>query len=270
MERLFLPCISALAALFSESTMRPCLFALVLLVLAIPTARAAEADTAFQDPESILQALRSTDQAQCQAALAAIPKLPGYPKAAQDLLPALLWMAHGDDPELAAAARSQAHSLGWPKTYDLECVHRLAMREDSVFRMMALDMLVRLAWRDPEAMTLLLEVSRTHARGTGVMIRAFASSLREVECPMEADMDDWNARMVPFRQRMINALHDGGSKMRPMAEALQRCPGVDPEVAAEAQALLESSVQPESAAVPERAPSTPLPIPGMGLGIGTR
>ncbi len=120
-------------------------------------------DPRFQDPESVLQALRDPDKALCQAALAAIPGLPGYPQSAQDLLPALLWMAHGDDADLAAAAKAQARSLGWPKAYNLEGVHRLAVREDNVFRMMALDMLVRLAWRDPEAMTLLLEVSRTHA-----------------------------------------------------------------------------------------------------------
>jgi hypothetical protein len=250
--------------------MRTFIVALVLLALAAPPVRAADPGPVFKDPESILQALRTSDKAQGQAALAAIPALPGYPQAAQDLLPALLWMAHGDDPDLSAAARAQAHALGWPKTYDLECVHRLAIREDNVFRMMALDMLVRLAWRDPEAMTLLLEVSRNHARGTGVMIRAFASSLREVECPIQPQMDDWNARMVPFRQRMLNALHDGGAKMRPMAEALVRCGNSDPEVVAEAQALLDSTTQPESAAVPERAPSTPVPIPGMGLGIGTR
>jgi hypothetical protein len=250
----------------SESLMRTVLAALVLLALAAPPVHATGPDTRFKDPESILQALRSPDKDQAQAALAAIPAVPGYPQAAQDLLPALLWMAHGDDPDLAPAAQAQARSLGWPKTYDLECVHRLAMREDNVFRMMALDMLVRLAWRDPEAMTLLLEVSRNHARGTGVMIRAFASSLREVECPDGPQMDRWNSRMVPFRQRMLNALHDGGVKMRPMAEALVRCANSDPEVAAEAQALLDSTTQTAGAAEPEKGPPTPAPLSGMGLG----
>jgi len=253
-----------------ERTMRTLFLALGLAALAALPARAADADPGFKDPETILLALRSADKGQSQAALAAIPKLPGYPQAAQDLLPALLWMAHGDDPDLAGPAQAQAQALGWPKTYDLECVHRLAKREDNVFRMMALDMLVRLAWRDPEAMTLLLEVSRTHAQGTGVMIRAFASSLRETECPSQAEMDDWNTRLAPFRQRMLNALHDGGRTMRPAAEALVRCANADPVVVAEAQALLDSTTQPESAAVPEKEPPTPVPIPGMGLGIGTK
>ncbi|HXB97979.1 MAG TPA: hypothetical protein VNZ54_07995 [bacterium] len=252
--------------------MRPFFLALVLAALAAPCARAADPGSGLKDPESILQALRSTDTAQCQTALVAIAALPGYPQSAQDLLPALLWMAHGDDPDLVAAAKLQAQALGWPKTYNLEAVHRLAVREDNVFRMMALDMLVRLAWRDPEAMALLLEVNRTHAHGTGVMIRAFASSLREVECPTDPEMDDWNTRMVPFRQRMLNALHDGGAKMRPMAEALLRCAQVDPEVAAEAQALLDSTAAAElGQPAPSPAPSpVPLAVPGLRLGVGGR
>jgi hypothetical protein len=117
----------------------------------------------------------------------------------------------------------------------------MAAREDALYKMMALSMLSKLAWDDPGAMTILLEVNRNHSHGTGTMIRAFASLVRERSCGSQLEMDAWNSRAVHLRERMINALHEGGPKMRPIAEALLTCPLLDPMIAAEAQAVLDST-----------------------------
>lgn len=214
----------------------------------------AEADELPAPPgtDTLLADLRSADKAVAQQALASIPGLAGYPRAAQDLLPALLWMADNDDPDLAAAARSQAAALGWPKTYCLYCVRRLAVRQDGVYKLMGLTLLAKLAWEDPAAMMVLLEINRNHVRGNGSMIRAFAAVVKARPCRSDLEMQDWNNRAVRWRPRMVNALHNGGSRMRPIAEALLSCNKVDPILAVEAQAVLDAAPVPTVGPDPTR------------------
>jgi hypothetical protein len=169
-----------------------------------------------------------------------------------DVLPALLWMAEGQDEELAAAAKAQATALGWPGSYCLPCVRKLARREDSIYRMMAIAFLNRLAWSDPGAMTILLEVNRDHARGQGPAIRAYAQALARRYCGSDLEMTDWNKRAVPLRPRMLNALAGGGLRMRPMALALLTCKKVDPMILDAAQAVVDATANAPATPVPQR------------------
>src|SRR5665213_3190709 len=182
------------------------------LALCFAPIQNAKADSQAGDPESILAALRSPDKGRRIGALNAIPSIPGYPHQAEDLLPALLWMADGDDPDLATMAQAQATALGWPGTYCLPCVRRLAAREDLIFKMMALSMLVKLAWQNPAAMAILLEVNRNHTAGNGAMVHKYASLLGELSCGTDPDMELWNSHAGHFLGRMIESLQAGGKK----------------------------------------------------------
>jgi len=73
------------------------------------------------------------------------------------------------------------------------------------------------------------------------MIRAFASLVKNRSCGSQLEMDAWNSRAVHLRTRMVNALHNGGPKMRPIAEALLTCPLLDPIIVTEAKALMDGT-----------------------------
>jgi hypothetical protein len=51
---------------------------------------------------------------------------------------------------------------------------------------------------------------------------------------------------------MVNALHDGGPRMRPMADALLTCNKVDPILAAAAQAVVNAAPIPTVGPDPPR------------------
>jgi hypothetical protein len=178
--------------------------------------------------EEILLALRSTDKVQLLQTLQCIPQTQGYPASGDALLPALLWIKyHQDDDDIVREASFQVDVLGWPQHYCLACMRRFASREDLAYKMMGVTALTWIAWKDPEAMAILFEITKNTHQELGIMVRSVSSQLQHIDCGNQYEMDDWNKRALPFIGRMENALDGANWHLRPLAAVLLNCPYLD-------------------------------------------
>jgi hypothetical protein len=133
-------------------------------------------------------------------------------------------MDHKDDEEVGEEAEAQAEALGWPGHYCLDCIRKFASRQDGIYKMMGLKALTQIAWKDPEAMTILIEITKNTRSGANAMVRSVSSGLVHADCGNQSDMDAWNARALPFLGRIQSALASANWHLRPLAAILLNCP----------------------------------------------
>lgn len=192
--------------------------------------------------EKELLALRSADREVVLRTLRDLSTLDGYPKVAEPLLPALLWIKEGADEELAEEASVQAGALGWPVKYCLSCLRQFAARQDNVYKIMGIKALGEIAWHDPEAMLALLEIAKEAHNPDPVygMVRATAAALEHIGCPLPDDMERWNQAALPWMGRMQAAFTTTRHSLRDLAQVLVDCPDVRDDLKRAAQDYLDS------------------------------
>ena len=189
--------------------------------------------------EGALLNLRSADESVVLQTLEGLPAMKGYPDSAQPLLPALIWIKAADKEDISEEAGDRLEEMGWPKKYCLPCIRKFAARQDNVYKMMGISALVDIAWTDPEVMLLLLQISQGSKPEINAMVRAAAATLSRETCTMQDDMEAWNLKALPFLGPMQEVFATADWRVRPMAEAMLKCPRLRDDLKTAAQAFLE-------------------------------
>ena len=185
-----------------------------------------------------LQALRAQDKGKVLATLQSLSSCAGYPMSEKALLPALLWLQGQGDEDVAPVAGQILGQLGWPDNYCIHCLRAFASREDNIYKLMGIRALSALAWKDPEALLSLMEISSHAKEPVRSMVRAEGLALESRGCPADLLVDDWNRRAALFLGRFNAVLNSNRKDLRPFADLIVHCDGLDTNLQGWSQAYL--------------------------------